>query len=166
MDERAIDTTRVGPHEAPMADWEPLEWPGNLHLAGNRNSLFVGCKTVFFPGGGAEVSKAMNDYFAAVGRGCLYCGEVVMSDGLLVYYTKRIEQEKLDVIGELQIKIDEMVAAVMAERATAAREEEERALHETEEQKRLAALGAQCEANHGAVIKERREEKKAKRGKR
>lgn len=147
-------------------DWKPFEFPGNVHLAGNRFNVFTGVKVSFVRGSGEVLAKKLCDFFAsAEGRGCLYVREVVLPDGMLVFWTRRTSEEILDIHQEALVELDGIVERIKARHEKEREEAEAERTRLLEEDRRLRLLGEKCEKDHSGLISEVRAERKAARKK-
>ena len=132
-----------------MALSKAIEFPGNVNLVGNITGSFPGCKVAFIKGEGEELANNLNAYFSANDNlNASYIREVVVPGGLLIFWTKALSNEEIEVFDQFNSEVEQKMRLWKDKRDAAKREEEEKQLAIEKEKARLVALGLQCEKNH------------------
>lgn len=132
-----------------------VQFPGSLNLAGNSAGSFPGAAVSFIAGEGEALATNMAAFFEDKGL-VTYIKEVVVPGGILVYWTKHLDQEELGFFDEVNMEVEQRMRVWREEKAKLKNAEQEKAEAFKKEQERLAVLGKRCEENHGAVLKERK----------
>lgn len=129
---------------------------GVINIGGQFQGHYSKCNVVYFEEDcNATVGQKIMTFFEHV-QGQLVVNMLTCGQGVLVTYTKTLEDAEIDVINEWGNEINKKLEAKReAEYAEQQKQADAEAAKETET-KRLAQLGEVCEANHGAVIKENR----------
>ncbi len=122
-------------------------------------------KITFAPEGGPyggcryDIFNGVEEYntFFETNLGLLVVAQTILADGsIAVLYTRTLDDDELEVLGQRGHIIENMLKDFRAEKAKRKEEEEKQALTDYEELKRLAEIGRHCEKSHGAVIKQLR----------
>ena len=140
-----------------------VQFPGNINMAGDRGGSFPGATVTFIAGEGEGLAKAMGEFFNAPDMGLVtYIREVPVPGGMLVYWTKHLDDEELALFDETNREIQEKMRLWREERQKAKDTEREKREALAKEQERLAVVGKRCEENHGHLVKEARKLKSVK----
>ena len=126
------------------------DWPGKIPVA-NERGYFTGCAALKF-----NTCEAANAFFEA-NKGLLAAYPQFLPDGsLCVLVTKQLDGEEQEEFEHFQREMGWHMSEWRKKRDAAKQKERADKERELAENDRLMKLGKKCEADHGALIKERR----------
>lgn len=145
-----------------------MKRPGNVAVS-VHNTQYPGCKMIRFKGqdGGEEedtlAEDEMNAYFTKYGNMLLVDWRVCPDGSILAFITNTMDAEDLEEMNAYGGALQEFMREFKEEKQKRIEEQAKAVETEMERLNRLAAIGAQCEEHHKALLKDKRKEKKGKR---